>query len=241
MNTLRDMTFFDTFNNREKALAVWLLVFLFWTFTKKEVRTSALGVLKAMFLTKIAFVFLGMLIYVSVIILLLYKVDLWDFLLIKDTIYWILGTGFVLLVSVNKALQDKSHFRKILFDTLKLTIILEFIANLYAFGFWIEMLLMPLLFLIVAINAYSGIKTEYEPTKKLTNWILAVLGISMLLFAFSQILFNYHSLTTTYNLQTFILPPILTITFIPFLYIFTLVMAYENDRVLRQIRNKAES
>ena len=239
MNILHDMNFVDTFNTRERAIAIWIIIFLAWAFTKKEVRTSVLEVLKTMFLTKITFVFLGMLVYVSVMIFLLYKLGLWDVLLIKDTVYWILGTGFILLLNINKALQNKSHFRKIIFDTLKLTIILEFIANLYTFSFWVEMVLMPLLFLFVAMNTYSGIKTAYKPVKKLTDWILTVFGISMLLWALSQIFSNYHSLITTYNFQTFILPLILTLAYIPFLYIFTLIMAYENDRILKQIKNRA--
>lgn len=221
------MTFIDTLNNREKAIAAWLFIFLVWALGKKEVRESALNVFKSLFLTKISFVFLGTIVYVILIILLLHKVKLWDFLLVKDTILWILGTGFVLLLNVNKALQDNNYFRKIVFDALKLTVVLEFITNLYTFNLWIEMVFIPLLLFIVAINAYTGLKEEYKPAKKLTNWILAIFGIGMLLFAFFQILSNYQDLTTLHNIQAFILPPILTITCIPFLYIFTLIMAYE--------------
>lgn len=229
VSQLTNIYFIDTFNNREKAIAIWLFVILAWAYTKnkEEIRKSILNVFKSLFLTKFSFVFMGTIVYVTLIIMLLYKAKLWNFLLIKDTIFWILGAGFVLLLNANKALQDHNYFRTIVVDTLKLTVVLEFISNLYTFDFWVEMIFMPFLFLIVAMDAYAGKKEEYKPVKKLTNRILGIVGFYMILFALFQIVSNYHSFPTLYNLKTFILPPILTIFYIPFLYIFVLIMAYE--------------
>lgn len=221
------MSILGTFNNREKAIGIWLFIFLTWAFTKKEVRESIRNVFKSIFLTKLSSVFLGILIYTALVVFLLSKIKIWDIFLIKDTIFWIFGTGFILLMNINKATQGTSYFKNILLDSLKLTVVLEFIVSLYSSSFWVEMILMPLLFFVVVMNAYAGIKEEYKPVKKLTNWILVIFGIYTLVFAFSQALQNYYSLATVYNLRVFILPPILTISYIPFLYFFALIITYE--------------
>src|SRR5659263_597808 len=169
----------------------------------------------------------GAIVYVALIIMLLYKAKLWDFLLVKDTIIWTLGTGFVLLLKSNKALQDNNHFRKIVFDILTLTVVLEFITNFYTFDLWVEIFLFPVLLFIVTINAYAGLNEKFKKVKNLTNLILAIYGIYILLFAFSQVISNYHSLVTLYNLQTLVLPLFLTVVYIPCLYVIALITAYD--------------
>lgn len=216
-----------TFNNREKAIGIWLFIFFVWALARKEIRESMLSLIKTMFLTKLFFVFLSMFLYVASVLFLLYKIKIWDYLLLKDTIFWIIGTGFVLLLNVNKVTDNARYFKDIFLDALKLTVVLEFIVNLYSFSFWVEVVLMPLLFVVVIMNVFAGIKEEYKLVKKITDWILAIFGIYTFIFLFSQTLSNYQNFTTLYNLRVFILPPILTFSFLPFLYIFVLVMTYE--------------
>lgn len=221
------MNFIDTFNNRERAIGIWLLVFLVWVCTKKEVRNSIASLLKTMFLTKVSVVFIGTLVYTAAVVFLLSKVSIWQPLLIKDTIFWVIGTGFVLLLNINKATQDTGYFKKVTLDSLRLMIVLEFVLGLYSFSFLVEMILIPLLFLVVAMNTLSGMKGEYKPVKKLTDLILAIFGIYTLVFALSHLLSDYHGVATFYNLRVFVLQPILTLSYLPFLYVFALFMAYE--------------
>jgi hypothetical protein len=236
------MNLIDTLNSREKAIGIWLLVFLVWAITKKEIRSSIWTVIKSMFFTKLAFVFLGTILYATTIVGILWKFNLWSPLLIKDTIFWIIGTGYILLMNLSKGSQKGNYFKKTALDSIKLTVILEFLLSLYTFNFWVEIFLMPILFFVVAMNAYVGLKVEYKPVQRLTNWLLIIAGGYNLLFAFSQAIQHYHDLATLYNLQAFILPPILTISFLPFLYFFALLMAYETlfVRLDILIRNNKE-
>lgn len=221
------MNLINTLNNREKAIGIWLVVFVVWAFSKKEIRNSLLSVLKSMFFTKLAFVFLGTILYTSLIVGILWMFNLWSPLLIKDAVFWIIGTGYVLLMSLSKDSQKGDYFKKTALYSIKLTVVLEFILSLYSFNFWVEIFLIPILFFVVAMNAYAGLKAEYKPVQRLTNWLLIIAGGYNIIFAFSQALGHYRDLATLYNLQVFILPPILTVSFLPFLYIFALIMAYE--------------
>ena len=225
---MTDIIFFiNTLNGREKAVIVWFLIFLFWALSQKNIRTSMLGVLKAFFQKKIITVFLAMFVYIFFIILLFSKLQIWNASLTKDTGFWILGSAFVLLMNVNNATQDDHHFKKILIDNLKLILVLEFIITLYSFDFWIEMLFVPVMFLIVAMGAVAEIKKEYLPVKKLIDYILSFIGIFLIIFAISKVIGDYQGFLTANNLRSFVLPPLMTLAYIPFLYIFALIMAYE--------------
>lgn len=225
---MTDINFFiNTLNNREKAVIVWLLIFLFWALSQENIRTSMLGVFKALFQKKIITVFLAMLVYVFFIILLFSKLQIWNILLIKDTVFWVLGSAFVLLMNVNNATHDDHHFKNILLDNLKLILMLEFIITLYSFNFWIEMIFVPVMFMVGAMGAVAEIKKEYSPVKKIINYVLSFIGIFLIVFAISKIIGNYQGFVTANNLRSFILPPLMTLAYIPFLYIFALIMAYE--------------
>jgi len=225
---MTDIIFFiNTLNGREKAVIVWFLIFLFWALSQKNIRTSMLGVLKAFFQKKIITVFLAMFVYIFFIILLFSKLQIWNASLTKDTGFWILGSAFVLLMNVNNATQDDHHFKKILIDNLKLILVLEFIITLYSFDFWIEMLFVPVMFLIVTMGAVAEIKKEYLPVKKLIDYILSFIGIFLIIFAISKVIGDYQGFLTANNLRSFVLPPLMALAYIPFLYIFALIMAYE--------------
>lgn len=220
-------TFIDTFNSREKAIVVWLLLFFLWVLLKKDTRVAVLNVLKVLLDKKVASVVLGMLLYTTFVVLFFYKIGLWEVFLLKDTIFWVLGTAFVLLLNTNKATQSVSFFKEVVVNALKLIVILEFIINFYTFSFWVEMILIPILVVIGGMSALTELKAEYKEVKKFINSVLAGLGFFLIVYALGNVLANYQNFATLQNFHTFVLPPLLTLFYIPYLYLFALVMAYE--------------
>lgn len=219
--------FFESFNNREKAIVVWLLLFFVWILFRKDTRIAVFNVLKVFFDKKIISIVLGMLLYTLLIVFSLYKLGIWDTFLLKDTVFWIIGTALVLLFSTNKATQNVSFFKKTVINAFKLVIILEFIINFYAFNFWVEMIFIPILVLIGGMSALSETKEEYKTVKRFINSILAFIGFFLVIYAVGNVIANYQTFANLRNLNTLILPPLLTLFYIPYLYLFALVMAYE--------------
>lgn len=217
----------NTLNGREKAVLVWLVIFILWAVSQKNIRKSLFDVLKSFFQIKIFSVFVAMFAYIFLILWLLYSVQIWNIELTKDIVFWIFGSAIVLLMNTNKATQDDNHFKKILKDNLKLIIVLEFVVVLYAFNFWIEMIFVPVMFFIVAMGAVAEIKKEYLQVKKIIDFVLSAIGIFLIIFAIFQIVNDYQSFVSLNNLRSFVLPPLLSFALIPFLYIFALIMAYE--------------
>lgn len=221
-------SYLDSFNNREKAIIIWALIVLVWVIFHKSVRISIFRVLRTLFQRKIALVLAVMLLYVGLLVLVFYKMRLWDVFLVKDTAFWILGVALVLLVNTNGATRDENYFKKIVLDNLKLILVLEFIVNLYVFSLWVEIILMPLLFGTIATDAVAGMKKEDIPVKKVTGSILVILAVFLTVSALVSILRDYQSFATIDNLRAFLLPFLLTSAYIPFLYLVALYVAYEN-------------
>lgn len=216
------------FNNREISLAIWLFILLVVFLAKEEIRSSALNVIKVFFGKKIFTIYLSMTAYVILLIYFLYEINFWNSTLLKETIFWYLGVAFVSLVNANKVNQDEKYFQKISKDNLKLIVILEFITSLYSFSLVVELFLVPLLLLIALLSAYTEVyKKEYYQVKKVVDTIFSLIGLLILIFAFYKIITDFKSLANTANLTSFLLPPILTFLFIPFIYLFALLMSYE--------------
>ena len=122
--------YLNLLSNREEATLIWLSIFLIWILFKKDIRISFIRLLKSLLAKKILIILSGMLLYVFLIIISLYKIKIWDTFLIKDTTFWIFGSAFILLMNTTEAPKDEHHFRKIIFENFKLTLILEFIISI---------------------------------------------------------------------------------------------------------------
>lgn len=106
----------DFFNNREKAFIIWLTIFLTWFFSKKENRKNIFLTLKtlckSLFTGKVGIALYMMLIYIILMIICLYKINFWDYFLLKDTLLWFICSAFVLFVNVTKAYSERGYFKK---------------------------------------------------------------------------------------------------------------------------------
>lgn len=223
MNTITDI-----FNNREMAIILWLLIFLIWVLTFKDIRSSIHSFGGTLFQKLFIIAFLAMSIYVGLILLLYFYLHLWDLTMVKETIYWFFGTALVLSFNVNNANDDEDYYKKILLNNVKFILILEFIINLYVFSFWFEMILIPSIIIFATMSAVAETQKKFVLVKKVLDFILAVYGIGLVVFAIIHITSDYSYLFTSINFVNFLLPPLLTIAFLPFIYFFALYISYES-------------
>lgn len=218
----------NIFNNREIALFIWFFLFLAWALSKRKIRKSFVGVFKAFLRWKISTSVFYMILYVSLLITVFYKIRFWDTLMLKDTFYWFFGIAFIMLVNSNKANEEDHYFKKVLLDNLKLAVVLEFIINLYVFNLVVELILIPILIFIIMVNAFAETKKEYLPVNKLMINILTFVGICLVIFSFKNIVTDFKSFTKIDNLRSFLLPPVFTFAYLPFIYLMALYIKYEN-------------
>jgi len=216
----------NTFNNRELANFLWGFVLIVISLFFKQTRSLVANFFKAFFSIKILRIFLIMIIYISLQVLLLYRVKLWDFGLLKDTIYWLIGGAFILLVNVNNVTREKQYFKNLLVSNLTVMVIIEFILNLYTFPFIVEIIVLPFITIIYLIDIYYQ-KREYTSKKNIASYLVVLYGFIIFIFSIVSVISDFDNVWTLNNLRAFLLPILLLITFIPFLYFLAIYIVYE--------------
>lgn len=216
-----------TFNSRDEALLLWIAVALLWLLSKESTRKPLFNLSKAFLNWKVLLIFLLMITHVGIELAAFNKINLVDKCLIKDVIFWLFGSAFIILININKVNSDKKFFRKMIIDNLKLIVVVEFIINFYTFNFFIEIVLVPLIFFLMAMSIIAGMEKKLSLVKKIMDFSLTIVGIIIIVYAFIGLINHSRDLTTLDNIRSFILPPALTILYVPFIYFLALFMAYE--------------
>lgn len=219
--------YLDLLNNREQALIIWLVLLFILALSFKSGRRSLFDLVKSLFAKKIFAVLLAMILYIGLVVLLLYRIQFWDVFLTKDTIFWFVGVAFVLLYGYQATQGDEHYFKSILLEALTLIVLLEFVVNLYAFNLWVEIILLPVVSIIVIFGVFAATKEEFAPIGKAIEYLLAAFGLFLIGYAFFKILSNYQNFLTSDNLRAFALPIILTLAYLPFLYLIALYAVYD--------------
>lgn len=232
------MNILDILNNREMATVIWLIIFFLWAMSNSGVRRALRDLLKIFFNKKIIFPLIVMLAYIFLMVLVFKRIGFWDVSVTKDTVLWTLGTALATYFGINRIAQDNSYFKNVILDNIKFVLILEFVLNLYSFNLGVELILIPVVSLIVMMNAFAETKTEYERVNKFLNFVLGVFGLCLLAFTFREIVLDFQNFATFKNLRDFLLPPLFSIALLPFIYVMALFMQYELFFVRIDIANK---
>lgn len=217
-----------TFNNREIALISYLIIFIIWTLTQKNIRQSIVSVIKAFMAWKILISIFVLLLYIALIAYGLFKIGLWDKSMIKDTVYWTFGVGFIIMMNFDKALKEEHYFKNLVKENFKVLIIIEFIVGLYVFGIITEFILIPFVILFSMLLGYTEVYKEHGQVRKFLNGIFGILGTIYLIYSGYHICSDFTGFATLGNLKTFLFPLIMFVLFLPFAYSFAIFAHYES-------------
>ncbi len=139
---------------------------------------------------------------------------------------WVIGVAFVMYSNSYKV-KNIEYFKNVMIDTLKLTVVIEFIVNLYVFNFWIELILVPVFAILGGVLGVSSSKPEYKQVESCLTRIFIVVGLLFLSYAIYNIIVDVHSFATINNFKEFLLPFVFTILFLPFIYMLALYLTYD--------------
>jgi hypothetical protein len=219
--------FLSALSNRERALLIWLAVFVVFVAANRSTRQALGSVLKALASPRLATALLAICAYVTLVVFAAHRVHLWQWWMLKDTLFWFFGAAVVMFFNTDKARTDEHYFRNVVVENLKFAVVLDFILNLYVFNLVIELLLLPVLALLAMLTVVAGTDEKYAQLKKLLQWLAGLIGLGFLLYALASIVSDFRAFTTVRNLQDFALPIGLTVAFLPFTYALGLYSAYE--------------
>ncbi len=224
----------DILNNRESAIALWLLaisVYIFLSSKMAEVRTAFKGILSAFFVRQIIFVLYLMVAYMVLIIYWLSELDLWSTEQIKNTIVWCVSVGFMSLFKLEQIKKDKSFFKHSVIDNLKLLAILQFIISVYTFSFWVELLLVPFLALIGAMLAIAETDKKHHQVKVFLEYCLSLFGVVLIVYTLYMLITDFGEFGKEKTAYDFFVPPLLTLCYLPFIFLILVYSTYEQVSV----------
>ena len=220
----------DILNNREIAIALWLLAFSVYIFSSSkmaDVRNAFKGVLAALFVRQIISVTCLMIAYMAIVIYWLSVLELWNFEQLKNTVFWCISFGFMSLLKLEEIKKDRLFFKHSVLDNLKLLAILQFVVGVYTFSLWVEVLLFPVLALLGAMLAIAETDKKYHRVKIILEYCLASYGIILIVYSLYMLMTDFGEFGKEKTAYDFFIPPLLTIFYLPFVYFMLAYSTYE--------------
>lgn len=229
------------FTTREWASITLFTLFLLYSARAKSVRKSMIRVLKAFLHWKILLPIICAQIYLSVFAYVLYKNELWNTAILRETIFFLLYTSISLIFKYNSNSQRIASVKGIVEDTIKATLIVEFYLNIHTFSYWIELIiqfLLAFLFLLGAVNKRDT--QELEKTYGCTQTLFYCLSISLLVYSIYLSSEQWRENFSSQNIISLLFPIIATLAYWPFLYILSVIKVYEEWFVILRFRSSKE-
>ena len=239
---------FGIFSIRESALILWVSILAVFFISKKEVRTSIGNLIRSLLNIQLFSILVIFNLCILGIIWILFNLSLWETLLIKDTIYWYFSVAIIMLMNSNNITGHK-YFKDVALASIRWIVFLEFLINFATFNLIVELILMPILIITVATQAFAEVYSEKDEKYRLTNKflknVLSIIGLIFICYSFYKTFTNFSQLATIINLKSFLLPILLTIFISPFIYLLSVYMNYESlfsrikfmvndDRIIKQ-------
>lgn len=221
---------FSQFNTRELSVFFWfgLLIIYAYCFDPKKFSQSFLNVLRSLKHMSIIIILVLTASYVFSCLYILNYFELWDFSMTKDTFYWFFGTALLTLFNINKLKEDKHFYRKIIFESIKVMVFIEYFINYKTYSFLAELIITFVVTVLLLTNAYVGNKEEYRDTKKFINFVTSLITICIIWSALVYLLANLSSVLTIATFKSLLLPILLTIMYIPFISSVTTYLLYDS-------------
>ena len=216
------------FNNREIAAAFWFLVFIALALRRDRVRRSIAALVRAFCRPKILTAVGLMLLYSAGAVAVLATFGLWGITLLKDTIAWFCFSAIAMMVRFVTAKEAQSILRKVLVDSVKVVVLLEFLVNTYTFSLPVELIVVPLVTVLAMLDAVAGSDEKYSAVARLTKAMQPAIGLVILAIAVGRAVSDMRNLQSPDTLRSIALAPLLCVFLCPFLYLTVLVARYES-------------
>ncbi len=214
-------------STRELSIAFWASVFVLWMLTQPQLRRSIFGIFRTALHWKIAAPLVVCIAYVSAALWLLARIGFWKPTDVKDTVVWLVGSGFAAAFSGVQMSSQVPSVRQILRDQLGAFIVIEYLIGTFTFSFWVEFLVIPVIVFFSLMNGVAQTKQEFKSVQKATGCLLGVMGFVIAGFALRQAFEAIAQISLLSIARELALPIVLTAMLLPLAYAFFVISAYE--------------
>jgi uncharacterized membrane protein len=231
---------FVILTSRELAIVIWLTIFAMWALSVKSVRSSARPLLKTLFSPKLFALFVIIISYNIAVVWGLWRVGYWNWTLLYNTVVFIVvgGIGSVSRAASEGVTYDLRFFLKTVWVNLGIMVLFALLLDFYPFSFWIEFLLViPLFTLLGTLVVVAEYKQGAEQVHRFLTGVQAFVGLLLIGYIVWQIIWNLGQLMQAQTLFYFSLPFIMSLFFIPILFLACALFAYESAFLIVSFRD----
>ena len=165
--------------------------------------------------------------YIAVVVLVLYEAGIWSTNQLKNTTLWTFSVAILSMFRIPQITDDETYFRTVLKDNFKIIVVLEFVVAFYTFSLLAELLIVPTVTFLVTLQAFSEIDQRYKQVGQILANLLTAIGCGLVLYAGLLLATEPSSFFKAGTLSDFVLPIVLTILFLPFLFALNLYVQFE--------------
>ena len=213
------------FTPREIATAIWLSVILI--FVVCVAGKSFLKLLRAFTHPAVMSILGVSLLYIAASIAALFYFDLWEFSNLKTTLFWTFMTASVGVAKASQLAKQQNFLAKTFRETLSITIFTEFLMDTYTFNIWVELVLVPFILFLALLLGKAKADTKYQQVSTFLQWVLAIISLIYIGHALFEAIQHYKKMETADTAREIFLPVILSLLFMPFLYLLNLYAVYD--------------
>lgn len=218
-------------NNREIALLVWMGLAFGLPMLIPSVRRAFGEVVRAFLQPPILGCIAGAAAYTAACVAVLASADLWGLPNVKTTMIWFVSFSIVAMMEATRAGESLRRLPVLAKETIAVTALVVFIAETYPFPLWGELLFIPSVVLVSLCAEIAKRKPELARTVPVFTFLRAAFGLGALGYAGWQAASDLPGLVTMDNLREFVVPILLSLMFLPFLFFLTLFVAYQTAAV----------
>lgn len=218
-------------NNREIALLVWMGLAFGLPMLIPSVRRAFGEVVRAFLQPPILKCIAAAAAYTAACVAALTAVDLWDLPNLKTTIVWFASFTIVAMMEATRAGESLRRLPVLAKETIAVTALVVFIAETYPFPLWGELLFVPSVVLVSLCAEIAKRKPELARTVPVFTFLQAAFGFWALGYALWWAASDLPGFMTMDNLREFVVPILLSLMFLPFLFFLTLFIAYQTAAV----------
>lgn len=221
----------DIFSTRELATAFWTGIILVAVgmaiVTNKKARKSFIEVLKCFFGRKLRTLWEIYLLYIGGITFLFSRLPIWENIYLKDIIVWTLFSGLTICMNAAAGEADEKYIFRVLKDNIRFTMVTELLLGTFTFGFWVELIIIPITTVIVLFDTVAEHKSDAIAVHKLLQDVMAFAGLCVILQTVRVGILEYRELNVINTLVSFFIPIVYLLLVTPLEYAFELYSKYE--------------
>lgn len=217
-------------NNREWAILIWILLatgYLSLSPKCKSIKEPLKSLIGALFSRQILSTIILMSMYVAFVTYALSLVGLWNSSQGKSTIIWYFTVAAFSLFRLEHYKEAPHRLRDMVINNLRLVGIIEYLVGIYAFHFAIELMLVPVLFMLGGAVALAETKPEYQTAHKFLNGLLTSIAVSIIGATFYLMVADFGKVASREGVYDFIVPPLLTASYTPFIAFMVIHTTYQ--------------